>query len=81
MLLHTTSAFNVDFECPAHNAGASEFKYLLGSSLGDFWSCAIKELLCSILVSSRLLFCVGALCAIGELCPAIILKVNVNFNH
>ena len=81
VLLHTTSAFNMDFECPAHNTGASEFKYLPRSPLGDFWSCAIKELLYSVSVSFRLLFYVGALYVVGELCSAIILRVNVNFNR
>ena len=81
MLLHVINAFNVDFECHAHSIGASEFKYLLGSYLGDFWSCAIKELLCPISVYFGLLFYVGALFTVGELCPTIILKVNVNFNH
>ena len=32
-----TSEFNVGFECPTHNIGVFEFKYLLGSPLGDFW--------------------------------------------
>ena len=31
-----TNAFNVDFECPTHSADVFEFKYLLGSPLGDF---------------------------------------------
>ena len=36
------SAFNVGFECPAHNAGVLEFKYLLGSPLGDLCSMLMK---------------------------------------
>ena len=71
-----TNAFNVHFECPTHSVGASEFTYFPSSSLRDFWSYAIEELLYSIYVSSRLLFYVGALCVVGELCHIIILKVN-----
>ena len=75
-----TSAFNVGFECPAHNAGALEFKYLLGSPLGDFWSVLSKSSSASFLF---LLCCSSTLVPsvrLVTLCYAIILKVNVDFN-
>ena len=37
------SAFNVGFECPAHNVGVLEFKYLIGSPLGDLCSMLTKS--------------------------------------
>ena len=36
MLLHVTSAFNIDFECPAIALVFLGFKYLTSSPLRDF---------------------------------------------
>ena len=51
-----TSAFNMCFECLAHNAGVLEFKYLLGFPLGDFWSVLSKVSFAMFFFSLGLLF-------------------------
>ena len=67
------------FECPTHNIGFLEFKYLLGSPLGDFWSVLSKSSSAPFLFLLGCFFYIGAFGATNPY-SAFILKVNVNFN-
>ena len=83
MSLDTNNTFNVDFECPVHSDSDLGFKYLTESQVlywGYFLVYTFKKFTCSALAFLGLLFSFGGLCAIGDSCSAINLRVKVSFN-